>query len=53
MSLTRLRQKRKIAVVALAAAGLTVGTVVIVGALPFPPALLLGPVVQGLTTQLF
>ena len=34
-------------------AGLTVGTVVIVGALTFLPALLLGPVVQGLTTQLF
>ncbi|MDA0172764.1 potassium-transporting ATPase subunit KdpA [Solirubrobacter taibaiensis] len=34
-------------------AGLTIGTVVIVGALTFLPALLLGPVVQGLTTQLF
>ena len=34
-------------------AGLTLGTVVIVGALTFLPALLLGPVVQGLTTQLF
>ncbi|MBE2319450.1 potassium-transporting ATPase subunit KdpA [Solirubrobacter sp. CPCC 204708] len=34
-------------------AGLTVGTVVIVGALTFLPAFLLGPVVQGLTTQLF
>lgn len=34
-------------------AGLTLGTVVLVGALTFLPALLLGPVVQGLTTQLF
>jgi K+-transporting ATPase ATPase A chain len=34
-------------------AGLTLGTVVIVGALTFLPAFLLGPVVQGLTTQLF
>jgi K+-transporting ATPase ATPase A chain len=33
--------------------GLLIGTVVIVGALTFFPALLLGPVVQGLTTQLF
>jgi K+-transporting ATPase ATPase A chain len=32
---------------------LLVGVVVIVGALTFFPALLLGPVVQGLTTQLF
>jgi K+-transporting ATPase ATPase A chain len=32
---------------------LLVGTVVIVGALTFFPALLLGPVVQGMTTQLF
>lgn len=32
---------------------LITGTVVIVGALTFLPALLLGPVVQGLTTQLF
>jgi K+-transporting ATPase ATPase A chain len=34
-------------------AGLIAGTVVIVGALTFLPALLLGPVVQGLTDQLF
>ena len=34
-------------------AGLTLGTVVIVGALTFLPALLLGPAVQGLTTHLF
>ncbi|MDA0182805.1 potassium-transporting ATPase subunit KdpA [Solirubrobacter phytolaccae] len=34
-------------------AGLITATVVIVGALTFLPALLLGPVVQGLTTQLF
>jgi len=34
-------------------AGLLVGTVVLLGALTFFPALLLGPVVQGMTTQLF
>ena len=34
-------------------AGLLVGTVVLIGALTFFPALLLGPVVQGMTTQLF
>jgi potassium-transporting ATPase potassium-binding subunit len=34
-------------------AGLTVGTVVLIGALTFFPALLLGPVVQGMTNQLF
>ena len=34
-------------------AGLITGTVVIVGALTFLPALLLGPVVQGLSDQLF
>jgi len=34
-------------------AGLIAGTVVIVGALTFLPALLLGPVVQGLTDHLF
>ena len=34
-------------------AGLLVGTVVLIGALTFLPALLLGPVVQGMTTQLF
>lgn len=34
-------------------AGLTLGTVVIVGALTFLPAFLLGPIVQGLTTHLF
>ncbi len=34
-------------------AGLTLGTVVIVGALTFLPAFLLGPVVQGLTPPLF
>ena len=34
-------------------AGLLIGVVVLVGALTFFPALLLGPVVQGLTTQLF
>lgn len=33
--------------------GLVVFTVVLVGALTFLPALLLGPAVQGLTTQLF
>jgi K+-transporting ATPase ATPase A chain len=33
--------------------GLLVGTVVLIGALTFFPALLLGPVVQGMTTQLF
>jgi K+-transporting ATPase ATPase A chain len=32
---------------------LLIGVVVLVGALTFFPALLLGPVVQGLTTQLF
>ncbi|HVW17608.1 MAG TPA: potassium-transporting ATPase subunit KdpA, partial [Solirubrobacteraceae bacterium] len=32
---------------------LLVGTVVLVGALTFFPALLLGPIVQGLTTRLF
>ena len=32
---------------------LLIGMVVLVGALTFFPALLLGPVVQGLTTQLF
>ena len=34
-------------------AGLIVGTVVLIGALTFFPALLLGPVVQGMTNQLF
>jgi K+-transporting ATPase ATPase A chain len=34
-------------------AGLTVGTVVLIGALTFFPALLLGPVVQGMTNHLF
>ncbi len=34
-------------------AGLVVGVVVLIGALTFFPALLLGPVVQGMTTQLF
>jgi K+-transporting ATPase ATPase A chain len=34
-------------------AGLLVGVVVLIGALTFFPALLLGPVVQGLTTHLF
>jgi K+-transporting ATPase ATPase A chain len=34
-------------------AGLIVGTVVLIGALTFFPALLLGPVVQGMTDQLF
>ena len=34
-------------------AGLLVGTVVLVGALTFFPALLLGPVVQGMTDRLF
>ena len=34
-------------------AGLLVGTVVLIGALTFFPALLLGPVVQGMTDQLF
>jgi K+-transporting ATPase ATPase A chain len=33
--------------------GLLVGTVVLIGALTFFGALLLGPVVQGMTTQLF
>jgi K+-transporting ATPase ATPase A chain len=33
--------------------GLLAGTVVLIGALTFLPSLLLGPVVQGLTTQLF
>ena len=32
---------------------LLVGTVVLVGALTFFPALLLGPIVQGMTTRLF
>ena len=32
---------------------LLVGVVVLIGALTFFPALLLGPVVQGLTDQLF
>ena len=32
---------------------LLIGVVVLVGALTFFPALLLGPVVQGLTTRLF
>src|SRR3954471_16255799 len=34
-------------------AGLVVGTVVLIGALTFFPALLLGPVVQGMTDRLF
>jgi potassium-transporting ATPase potassium-binding subunit len=34
-------------------AGLLVGVVVLIGALTFFPALLLGPVVQGMTNQLF
>jgi K+-transporting ATPase ATPase A chain len=34
-------------------AGLIVATVVLIGALTFFPALLLGPVVQGMTNQLF
>src|SRR4051794_9980392 len=34
-------------------AGLLIGTVVLIGALTFFPALLLGPVVQGMTSQLF
>jgi potassium-transporting ATPase potassium-binding subunit len=34
-------------------AGLLVGVVVLIGALTFFPALLLGPVVQGMTDQLF
>jgi K+-transporting ATPase ATPase A chain len=34
-------------------AGLLVGVVVLIGALTFLPALLLGPVVQGMTNQLF
>ena len=34
-------------------AGLLVGTVVLIGALTFLPALLLGPVVQGMTDRLF
>jgi K+-transporting ATPase ATPase A chain len=34
-------------------AGLLIGVVVLIGALTFFPALLLGPVVQGLTTHLF
>ena len=34
-------------------ASLLIGVVVIVAALTFVPALLLGPVVQGLTDQLF
>jgi K+-transporting ATPase ATPase A chain len=34
-------------------AGLIAGTVVLIGALTFFPALLLGPVVQGMTDQLF
>ena len=34
-------------------AGLLIGTVVLIGALTFFPALLLGPVVQGMTNQLF
>ena len=33
--------------------GLVVFTVILVGALTFLPALLLGPAVQGLTTHLF
>ncbi len=33
--------------------GLVVGVVVLIGALTFLPALLLGPVVQGMTNQLF
>ena len=33
--------------------GLLVGVVVLIGALTFLPALLLGPVVQGMTNQLF
>ena len=32
---------------------LLIGVIVLVGALTFFPALLLGPIVQGLTTQLF
>ena len=32
---------------------LLIGVVIIVGALTFFPALLLGPIVQGLTTELF
>ncbi|WP_028062802.1 potassium-transporting ATPase subunit KdpA [Solirubrobacter soli] len=34
-------------------AGLLIGVVVLIGALTFFPALLLGPVVQGMTNQLF
>ncbi|MET0604253.1 MAG: potassium-transporting ATPase subunit KdpA, partial [Baekduia sp.] len=34
-------------------AGLLVGVVVLIGALTFLPAFLLGPIVQSLTTQLF
>ena len=34
-------------------AGLLIGTVVLIGALTFFPALLLGPVVQGMTDHLF
>ena len=33
--------------------GLLIGTVVLIGALTFFPAILLGPAVQGLTSQLF
>ena len=33
--------------------GLLVGVVVLIGALTFLPALLLGPVVQGMTDRLF
>ena len=32
---------------------LLIGVIVLVGALTFFPALLLGPIVQALTTQLF
>ena len=34
-------------------AGLLIGVVVLIGALTFFPALLLGPVVQGMTDRLF
>jgi K+-transporting ATPase ATPase A chain len=34
-------------------AGLLIGVIVLIGALTFFPALLLGPVVQGLTHHLF
>jgi potassium-transporting ATPase potassium-binding subunit len=33
--------------------GLLIGTVVLIGALTFFPAILLGPAVQGLTSHLF